>query len=126
MKIAFPTTENIGLESVVYGHFGSAGCFVIVDTETGSADAVDNRDLGHEHGMCNPLAALGGRMIDAVVSGGIGGGALRKFNNAGVKVYRGIEGTVTENLEMVKTGRLPEFNMEHACAGHHENGGCAH
>ncbi len=127
MKIAFPTQENIGLDSTVYSHFGSARFFIIVNDETNESEAIDNHDLNHAHGMCQPLAALGNTKVDAVVSGGIGGGALSKLNTAGIAVYRGIEGTVAENLEMIKTGSLPEFSMKHACAGHHHgHSECAH
>ncbi len=125
MKIAFPTQENIGLDSTVYNHFGSARFFIIVNDETNESEAIDNHDLNHAHGMCQPLAALGSNKVDAVVSGGIGGGALSKLNAAGIAVYRGTEGTVSENLEMIKTGRLPEFSMKHACTGH-EHGECVH
>lgn len=124
MKIAFPTQENVGLESAVYSHFGSAGFFIIINEETGESEVIANHDLNHAHGMCQPLTALGNNKVDAVVSGGIGGGALSKLNNAGVKVYRGIEGTISENLEMIRTGRLPEFSMKHVCAGHDKNDEC--
>ncbi len=86
MRIAFPTKENKGLESTVYTHFGSAPVFVVVDSEEGGLEILDNQDLGHEHGNCQPLAAIGGTLVDAVVVGGIGGGALKKLANAGASV----------------------------------------
>ena len=33
MKVCFPVEKNEGINSVVYGHFGSAPAFVMVDTE---------------------------------------------------------------------------------------------
>ena len=47
MKIAFPTQENNGMESRVYGHFGSAQYFVLVDTEEDSSETVENPDRDH-------------------------------------------------------------------------------
>jgi len=44
MKICFPVEENKGLESAVYGHFGSAPGFVTFDTETEEAGFINNRD----------------------------------------------------------------------------------
>ena len=76
--------------------------------------------------MCQPIAALGGRQVDAVVVGGIGGGALKKLRDAEIMVYRAMEGTIAENMEMIRSKKLPEFNMTHTCAGHHGNIGCAH
>lgn len=68
MKICFPTINLEGLASQVYGHFGSAPGFVIVDTETQTVEEISNNDLHHDHGMCQPLRALGGREVDVVAA----------------------------------------------------------
>ena len=34
--------------------------------------------------------------------------------------------TVQENLELTKRGVLPQFSMEHTCAGHGTQGECVH
>ncbi|MGD9363722.1 MAG: NifB/NifX family molybdenum-iron cluster-binding protein, partial [Desulfobacterales bacterium] len=87
----------------------------------------DNHDLNHAHGKCQPLVALGGKTVDAVVVGGIGGGALKKLTEEGVKTYRAVEGTVSENLSLIKDGKLPEFTLDHTCKGHqHGIGECVH
>ena len=125
MKVAFPTQENFGTDSAVFGHFGSARYFVIVDTETGEFELTDNADLGHAHGNCQPLAALGGKTVDAIITGGIGAGALNKLVAGGVTVYRAIEGSISENLELIKTGKLPKFDLSQTCSGHHDHE-CAH
>jgi predicted Fe-Mo cluster-binding NifX family protein len=125
MKIAFPVQEDLGMESPVYSHFGSARFFVVVDADSQAAQVLANQDREHKHGSCQPLAALG-MPVDAVVAGGIGGGALAKLRDAGVKVYRGMEGTVRENMEMIVAGRLPEFAPDHTCGGHGHGGPCAH
>ncbi len=119
MKIALPTHENKGMDSPVYGHFGSAPYFVIVDTARDSLEVVANGNREHAHGQCQPLAALGGKSVDAVVAGGIGPGALAGLRAAGIRVYRGVEGTVRENLALIRTGRLPEFGSDDVCAHHH-------
>ena len=128
MKIAFPCQEMNGLDSAVYGHFGSAGCFMLVNADDESCEEIDNRNRVHAHGQCQPLSALGGKQVDAVVVGGIGGGALMKLNAAGVKVYRAVEGSVRDNLDLLKTGKLAEYTMDQTCVGHgHGSGGpCAH
>ena len=41
---------------------------------------------------CNPIKALSGEVVDAVVVGGIGKGAIIKLNSMGIKVYKAIEG----------------------------------
>lgn len=126
MKIVFPTTDEMGMESSVYGHFGSAPYFVMVETESGQTETIVNRDAHHAHGQCQPLVALGGNGAEAVVVGGIGAGALRKLQAAGIKVYRAVEGTVRDNLTLIASGRLPEFTINQTCAHHASGGGCAH
>jgi predicted Fe-Mo cluster-binding NifX family protein len=42
MKVAIPVAEYCGLDSLVYGHFGSAPLFVLVDTETMSIESLSN------------------------------------------------------------------------------------
>jgi predicted Fe-Mo cluster-binding NifX family protein len=125
MKVCFPTEELQGLDSRVYGHFGSAPGFVIVDTEKMSVEEINNNDLNHMHGMCQPLKALGGFKVDAVVVAGIGMGALMKLQAQGIKVYRGAEGTVQQNIDLIRDDKLTQFLEENTCAGH-SGGGCAH
>jgi predicted Fe-Mo cluster-binding NifX family protein len=86
MKVGFAVQFNEGLESMVYGHFGSAPAFIIVDTDLKQVSAVDNNNAHHVHGACNPVMALGGNNIDAMVVGGMPG-AIMKLNAMGVKVY---------------------------------------
>ncbi|MBU2621216.1 MAG: hypothetical protein KKD92_02725 [Proteobacteria bacterium] len=45
---------------------------------------------------------------------------------SGIKVYRATEGSVKENLNLAKSGLLPEFESEHTCAGHGIMGKCVH
>ncbi|MDY0040492.1 MAG: NifB/NifX family molybdenum-iron cluster-binding protein [Desulforhabdus sp.] len=126
MKVCFPTENLQGLDSTVYGHFGSAPGFIIVDTETNDVDQIANGDQHHAHGMCQPLLALGGRRVDGVAVGGIGMGALMKLQAQGIRVYRAMQGTVRDNLKMIQIGRLPEMSPQHTCAGHGHGGGCGH
>jgi predicted Fe-Mo cluster-binding NifX family protein len=126
MKIAFPVQTDQGMRSQVYNHFGSAQIFFIVDSETFAVTPVQNADLNHIHGQCQPLAALNGAVVDAVVVGGIGPGALRKLRAKGIQVFKAAAATVGENLERLAAGELTEFPDNHTCAGHGQDGSCAH
>jgi len=125
MKICFPIETLQGVNSPVYGHFGSAPGFVIVDTETTGVEEIRNRDLHHAHGMCQPLKALGGRRVDTVVVAGIGMGARMKLRAQGIRVYRAIPGTVQQNIDLIRNSTLPQFEDQFSCSGH-AGGGCAH
>jgi predicted Fe-Mo cluster-binding NifX family protein len=124
MKVGFAIQLNEGLESAVYGHFGSAPAFIIVDTDLKQVAAVDNTNAHHVHGACNPIMALGGNRIDAMVVGGIGPGAIMKLNAMGVKVFRAGAATVSENLALLGESRLQELSMNDSCQQH--GGQCGH
>lgn len=139
MKVCIPVAEYCGLESLVYGHFGSASVFALVDSETMAVEPMGNRDEGHGvpnaavrvgvphvHGQCSPVQALAGSPPDAVVVGGIGGGALLGLRQAGIKVYQATGGTVAEMVALLKNGSLKEFAPGHTCGGHGEGAGCHH
>ena len=118
MKIAFPTQDNMGMDSLVFGHFGSAHYFIVVDSDDGTFESTGNPDREHQHGQCQPLKVLAEKTVDSVVAGGIGAGALQRLNAAGIKVYRAVEGTISENLELIISGLLPLLTLDQTCAGH--------
>lgn len=126
MKICFPVQKNEGLGSRVYNHFGSAPMFIVVDTETNNVLTINNKDQHHSHGACNPIKALDGQSVDAVVVGGIGAGALNRLNQAGIRVYQAKAPTVEENILMFKAKSLFEFMPRHCCGGHSHGKECAH
>lgn len=125
MRICFPTDALKGMDSNVYGHFGTAPGFVIVDTESSAVEEINNSDQHHAHGGCQPMKALGGQKVDSIAVGGIGMGALMGLQNNGMRVFRAVAGTVRDNLELLQNGKLPEFTTQHTCGGH-SGGGCAH
>jgi predicted Fe-Mo cluster-binding NifX family protein len=126
MKVCFPVREDRSVDSEVYGHFGSAPMFVMVDTQTRETVAVPNPNASHERGMCNPVGALSGHEVDCVVVGGIGGGALMRLAGSGIRVFRAAARTVQENLALLDSGGLVEFGAGHTCASGGHGGGCSH
>jgi len=123
MKICFPVENDNGMNSVVYGHFGSAPMFIIYDSSTNATENLNNMNQKHEHGICSPLLALNGQLVDAIVVGGIGAGAINKLNAMGIKVFRADEDTVQKNIDLFANNALPQLTLEGACKQH---GGCAH
>ena len=121
MTICIPVYQDMGLQSEVYPHFGSAPVFLLVDTETATCRAVVNQNEHHAHGMCAPLASLQGQDINGMVVGGIGMGALSKLAAANIQVYLAQHRTAGETLAAFKAGDLPLMRPEMACA-HHGHG----
>jgi len=126
MKVCFPVEKADGMESLVYGHFGSAPVFIVVETDNSAVRTISNSDQHHEHGACNPLKALNNEKVDAIVVGGIGMGALSKLNQLGIKVFQAKASTISENMNMLHSDKLPVFTPKQCCSGHSQIGGCSH
>ncbi|MBF0505947.1 MAG: NifB/NifX family molybdenum-iron cluster-binding protein [Nitrospirae bacterium] len=126
MRLCFPVLENNGMNSEVYGHFGSAPLFIIVDTEKSDVISIINKNQIHEHGACNPVMALNGETVDGIIVGGIGRGALMKLNQNGIRVFRAEKPGVKDNVELFNKNELPQFTMQFTCAGHDGGSGCSH
>jgi predicted Fe-Mo cluster-binding NifX family protein len=126
MKICFPVQKDDGIESSVFGHFGSAPFFVVVDTDTNGLSTINNQDQHHTHGACNPMKALDNQKVDAIVVGGIGAGALTRLNQMGIIVHRSAAATIRENIALFASQKLPALTLQGCCGGHSKDGGCAH
>jgi predicted Fe-Mo cluster-binding NifX family protein len=88
MNICIPIEKDEGLSSAVYGHFGSAPYFAIYNTQSKEMEVINNGNLHHSHGQCSPIAALSGKSVDILATGGIGAGAIERLRTMGVKVCR--------------------------------------
>ncbi|MGL5693245.1 MAG: NifB/NifX family molybdenum-iron cluster-binding protein, partial [Peptostreptococcaceae bacterium] len=100
----------------------SAPLFIVCDLENNEIKEINNQDLHHEHGKCQPLKALQGNVVDAVIVGGIGQGAIMKLNSMGVKVYKSQGSTIKEDLELLRSNVLVQFPANHSC----NHDGCGH
>ncbi len=114
MKFCIPIAADSGFDSLVADHFGSAPSFMIVDTETRSFSIIPNADLDHAKSGCNPLRALNANVVDIVITGSLGGSALRKMNAVGIRVFRAEAKTLIENLDLMADNRLQEFVLVEA------------
>jgi predicted Fe-Mo cluster-binding NifX family protein len=129
MNLCIPVMSDSGLASEVCPHFGSAPCFLIVDTDSAVCRAIPNTVHSQGHGGgCAPLHLLEGQAVDAMVVGGIGMGALNKLRAANIDVRVSRLRTVQETVDAFKAGTLPSVGDDIACAGHgpqgHGPGGC--
>jgi len=128
MKLCIPVSEYCGITSPIHEHFGSAPCFVVVDTETMAVERLASADRSHVHGACTPTKTLAGQKIDAVLVGGIGLRALRGLQQAGIMVCRAPAGTVTEAVQLFAAGELEALDPAAACTAHGQMSGhgCGH
>ena len=124
MKVCLPISKNLGLESPVHGHFGSAPGFLAVDTETLAVEAQLNANLGHAHGGCSPVRALAGLKPDVVLVCGLGAGALAGLRQMNMRVCLAPAGTAGEAVKLFLEGKLPELTDAATCGGHAHGHGC--
>lgn len=123
MKVCIPVEKNEGLNSIVYGHFGSAPAFAFCDIEKNIVDFQDNGNMHHEHGQCNPVGSIAGKGVEAIAVGGIGLRALMLLKQSGLQVYRAPVGSkLEEAIKLFKENKLEEISEDGCCAGH----GCGH
>ena len=120
MKIAV-TYEN----GQIFQHFGHAEQFKIYDVENGKIAGSTVADTnGQGHGAL--AAILQNLKVDALICGGIGGGAQMALAEAGIKLYGGVSGSCDAAVEALLAGTLG-YNPNVKCNHHdHEHGEGAH
>lgn len=129
MRACFPVAHDRGLGSHIHPHFGSTPIFLVVDTESGATRAIANGGCQHAHGHCDPLAALAGEQLDAIVVSGIGAGALERLRSAGIGVYVSGPMSVATAIAAIEGGVLRRMSADDAlargfaCGHHHDEGG---
>ena len=127
MRIAV-TYEN----GEIFQHFGHTEQFKVYDVENGkivSSEVVDTNGSGHG-ALAGVLSAL---HVDALICGGIGGGAQAALAAAGIQLYGGVSGDADQAAEALAAGTLaynPNVMCSHHGEHHHEGNcgdhGCGH
>ena len=120
MKLAV-TYEN----GQIFQHFGHTEQFKIYEVADGkivSEEVVDTNGSGH--------GALAGFLmqhgVEALICGGIGGGAQAALAEAGIRLYGGVSGEADAAVNALLAGNL-RFNPNVQCSHHnHEHGEGGH
>ena len=112
----------------VFGHFGKTEQFKVYDIEDGKV--VNSQILGTNGEGCGALAGiLNIADVDALICGGIGGGAVNAIEEAGIKLYAGASGSADAAVEALIAGTLEaigEANCDHHDHEHGEGHSCGH
>lgn len=99
------------LEDKVDSHFGRALYFIVMDSDTGEFEAIDNSVNKNAMGGAGIGAAelVSGRGVTAVVTGHLGPNAFKALGAAGITGFSGIGRTVREAVAAVAAGELEEL-----------------
>jgi predicted Fe-Mo cluster-binding NifX family protein len=105
MRLAV-TATGATPDSTVDDRFGRCRYFVVVNTDDGSFEAVENdASVGSGAGI-NAAQLLVGKGADAVVTGNCGPKAFSVLDAAGIPVHTGASGTVSEAVAAFQCGEL--------------------
>jgi len=107
MKVVV-TSIGESLDSQVDPRFGRASTFLLIDTETGDTQRIDNS------GGASAAQGAGIQAAEAVsrsgakrlITGHCGPKAFRALQAAGIEVYTGASGTIAEAIEQLESGDL--------------------
>lgn len=116
MKITIPTTDSLGLEATVSGHFGRSQFLTTVDTLTEEIHSQANR--GHHFGgTVRPAETAANAAPDVIICPNLGQKAVRYFRERGIEVFIGATGTVREVLQAYQDGKLERATAANSCSG---------
>jgi len=105
----------------IFGHFGHTEKFKIYEVEgkdIKSTKVIDTNGSGHSE----LVDFLVKNDVDTLICGGIGGGAKNAINEAGIKLYGGVEGNADSAVNSLLEGQL-NFNPNVHCDHHDHNNG---
>ena len=106
MKLCITAAGN-DLSAATDAAFGRAPWFMLIDTETGAAEAVANPSVNAGHGAGIAAAQLmADRVVAAVLTGRLGPKAQAALSAAGIAMHEGLAAcAVSEALAQFKTGK---------------------
>jgi predicted Fe-Mo cluster-binding NifX family protein len=121
MKIVIPL-ESRSLDVPVCPSFGRTPLFVLVDTEKDTEEFLDNGAAASQGGAGIKAAQM---IVDqgavAVITYRLGQNAADVLTAANVEIYKAQDGTVKDNIERFKEGKLSLLTDIHP--GFHNHGG---
>lgn len=108
----------------IFQHFGHTEQFKLYDIEDGQITGEQIVDTnGQGHGALAGFLANAG--VDALICGGIGGGAQAALAQAGIRLYGGVAGSADEAVQAYLAGNLgfdPNVHCDHH--GHGDGHSC--
>ena len=119
IRVAIPSDDDAGLESIRSGHFGKCNYYTLVDIADEEIVAVQTmKNGGHVVGGCDvPVRLLKSWDVNKVVVAGIGGRPLAGFLQQGIQVYSGLGDTVSETVLAYNQGQLGPIRQDQVCGG---------
>ena len=111
-------------DAQVAQHFGHCPSYRVYDVTDGAVQSVQEvANPGHDVGFPPDFVATLGANV--VIVGGIGTGAVNRFQGHGIEVIAGASGSADAAVQEYLAGRLEDTGS--SCAGHeHGEHNCGH
>lgn len=101
------TAQGNDPEAAVDPRFGRCKYFWIMDTVSEAREILENPNLQNSGGAGIQSAQLMvSKNVEAVLTGHVGPNASQVLSPAGIKIYTGVTGKVTEAMALFKNGGL--------------------
>lgn len=106
MKVCLSSSGN-DLSSSLDLRFGRCQYFIIVNTENDEVNAISNDANLNAHGAgISSAQSMIDLCVDVVITGNVGPNAMRILENSSIKVYRGFNDTLENNLQALENNKL--------------------
>lgn len=118
MKIAVPVTKNNQIDD----HFGHCE-FYNVFTISEKKEIIEVQTLKSEQGCgckSNISSTLSQNGVTIMLAGGIGAGAIKVLNNAGIEIIRGCSGIAEEVIKQYIAGLIKDGGSSCQQHEHHQ------
>ena len=124
-KIIGIPSDGPELSSNISEHFGHCNYFigVEIDSEHNIKKAFSLQNNGHS-GCMEPVINMKSRGVTHMIVGGIGGRPYAGFTQFGIGLFKGVRGTLFENLQLFLQDKLQPLNEPICAGGNHSEHGC--
>lgn len=103
------SAEKPALEAQFDARFGRCACFIVVDSDTGNWQALENPAIGSAGGAGTMASQFISELgASAVISGHFGPKAYRALKSAGIDMYNAGDNLVKEVLDKFQAGLLEQ------------------
>jgi predicted Fe-Mo cluster-binding NifX family protein len=121
MRLCIPSETNGGLGDQIGYHFGRVANYTIFDDETQEVTIIPNTS-SHMGGTKLPAELLQEHNIDVMLCGGIGRRAIQLFEQFGIEIYVGGQGSIKDVIDQYKNNKLTMATDKEACQQHKYRG----
>ena len=123
-KIVGIPADGPELTDQISDHFGHCRYFVGIEINGNEIKKVFSLQNNGHSGCMEPVMDMKNRNVTDMIIGGIGGRPFMGFTQFGINLYKGVSGTLKDNIKSLLQGSLTPLNSP-SC-GNHEPGECEH